>query len=153
MQRPITWMVLVIFSLGIVGCALEPQRPEVYGYSQPYAYPQPVAPVGESVDLQARDTAECQNWAAQQSGYAPSDTLKGAGIGAAVGALGGAALGAAIGAAAGGGSGAAEGAAIGAAAGGIGGAVTGGATTYSRDQYGYNRAYAACMQARGYVVR
>ena len=142
MQPVITWIVLVACGIGVVGCSPTP-RPTVYAYPQQ----------GQTAEQQSRDTAECQNWAYQQTGYAPSGTARGAGVGGLVGALGGAAAGAAIGAATGGGSGAAQGAAIGAAAGGVGGAVTGGASAYTQDRQGYNRAFAACMQGRGYYVR
>ncbi len=40
----------------------------------------------------------------------------------------------------------------GVAAGGIGGAVTCGAVKYGKSQKGYNHAFGACMQARGYTV-
>ena len=73
-------------------------------------------------------------WAKQQSGFDPgTETAKGVGVGAVIGALGGAA--------------------IGAAAGGIGGAAVGGGLAYTKNKDGYDRAYAACMTARGYVVR
>ena len=143
MQRVLTWIVLAVFGIVMVGCTMEQPRPTAQVYPQ----------YRQTANAQERDSADCSAWATDQTGYRPSDTLQGAGIGAAIGALGGAAAGAAIGAATGGGSGAATGAAVGAAAGGIGGAVTGGALKYSRDHNGYNQAYAACMEARGYTVR
>jgi hypothetical protein len=143
MKRVVTWIVLAVFGLVTAGCTMEQPRPTAQ------AYPRSAG----TADTQAQDSADCSAWASDQTGYRPSGTLQGAGIGAAVGALGGAAAGAAIGAATGGGSGAAKGAAIGAAAGGVGGAVTGGAMKYSRDRNGYNQAYASCMQTRGYNVR
>jgi outer membrane lipoprotein SlyB len=143
MQRVLTWIVLAVFGIVMAGCTMEQPRPTAQVYPQ----------YRQTANTQARDNADCSAWATDQTGYRPSSTLQGAGIGAAVGALGGAAAGAAIGAATGGGSGAAKGAAIGAAAGGVGGAATGGALKYSRDRNGYNQAYAACMEARGYTVR
>ena len=143
MKRVLTWMFIAVFGVVTVGCTMEPQRPTAQVYPQ----------YRQAVSTQDQDSTDCSAWATDQTGYRPSDTARSAGIGAAIGALGGAAAGAAIGAAAGGGSGAATGAAIGAAAGGLGGAVTGGAMQYSRDRNGYNQAYAACMQTRGYVVR
>jgi outer membrane lipoprotein SlyB len=143
MKRLVTWIVLAVFGMVAVGCTMEQPRPTAQAYPQ----------YRQTADTQAEDSADCSAWASDQTGYRPSSTAQGAGIGAAVGALGGAAAGAAIGAATGGGSGAAKGAAIGAAAGGVGGAVTGGAMKYSRDRRGYNQAYASCMQARGYNVR
>lgn len=106
---------------------------------------------GQTVEQQTRDTNECQTWAKQQSGYDPAmDTAKGAGIGLAVGAVVGAATGAAVGAATGAGAG--TGAAAGAVIGGVGGGVGGGAYSYSKSKDGYDRAFAACMQGRGYSV-
>lgn len=46
-----------------------------------------------------------------------------------------------------------KGAAIGAAAGGIGSLGHGGATAYTRTNSGFDRAYAACMESRGYDVK
>ena len=143
MKRVVTWIVLAVFGIGMVSCAMEQPRPTAQVYS----------PYRQTANIQARDDADCSAWASDQTGYHPSSTLEGAEIGAAVGAVGGASAGAAIGAAAGGGSGTATGAAIGAAAGGVGGAVTGGALKYSRDRNGYNQVYASCMEARGYTVR
>jgi hypothetical protein len=106
---------------------------------------------GQSAAQQARDTSECQAWARQQTGYDPaSETAKGAAIGGLLGAAAGAATGAAVGAATGGGAG--RGAAAGAIIGGVGGAAGGGAIQYSRSKEGYERAFAACMQGRGYTV-
>jgi hypothetical protein len=48
------------------------------------AYPQ----YRQTADTQAQDSADCSAWASDQTGYRPSGTLQGAGIGAAVGALG-----------------------------------------------------------------
>ena len=128
MKRMGVWLVLIVFGVAVTGCATSTQP----GY---YAYPKP----GQTVEQFNRDQYECQAWARQQSGYDPSgaETAKGAGVGAVLGALGGAAAGAAIGA----------------ATGGIGGAVIGGGHTYAQGKDGYDRAYAACMTARGYVVR
>ncbi len=98
-----------------------------------------------------RDQFECQEWAEQQSGFDPgTESAKGAGLGAVICALGGAAAGAVIGAAMGR---AGTGAGIGAATGGIGGAAVGRGVAYSKNKDGYDRAYSACMTARGYVVR
>lgn len=106
---------------------------------------------GQSAEQQAKDTRECDTWAKQQSGYDPAtETAKGAGIGAAIGAVAGAATGAAVGAATGAGAG--RGAATGAVIGGVGGGVGGGAYQYSKSKEGWQKAYAACMQGRGYSV-
>lgn len=141
MKRLGTSLVVLIFGMTVAGCATTEQP----GY---FAYPQR----GQTGEQISRDQYECQMWAKQQSGFDPSgaETAKGAGVGAIVGAVVGTAAGAAIGAATGS---AGTGAAIGAATGGIGGALSGGGSAYARNKDGYDRAYAACMTARGYVVR
>jgi hypothetical protein len=137
-----TWFTLIGFAVVISGCASGPA-------AQPSAYVYPQK--GQTADKQARDTADCQTWAKQQTGFDPlTDSAKGAGVGALVGAVGGAAAGAAIGAATGH---AGTGAAIGAAAGGIGGAGVGGTYNYTKSRDGYDRAFSACMSGRGYTVR
>jgi hypothetical protein len=121
---------------------------------QIYAYPTK----GQSPDQQSRDQQECNGWANQQAGYAspPSQgqpvvggMLRGAAGGAAVGAVGGA-----IGGNAG------KGAAIGAATGALFGGIRQHARNNDQAAYqqqqandGYRRAYAACMQGRGYSVQ
>lgn len=141
MRRFIVGVMLVAFGTGASGCALGPPRPSVYAYPAR----------AQSAEQVSRDQTECQAWATRQTGFDPlTDTAKGAGIGAALGALAGAAAGAAIGAATGN---PGTGAAIGAAAGGIGGAGVGGTLGYTKNKQGYDRAYAACMEARGYNVR
>lgn len=140
MRRVGIWLVVTVFGIAATGCATT---------SQPGVYAAPKQ--GQTVEQFNRDQVECQEWAKQQSGYDPgTETAKGAGIGAVIGALGGAAAGAAIGAATGS---AGRGAAIGAATGGIGGAAVGGGYAYTKNKEGYDRAYSACMTARGYVVR
>ena len=146
MKRSGSWscalFTLIGFAAAVSGCASGPA-------AQPSAsvYPQK----GQTADTQARDTADCQAWAKQQTGFDPlTDSAKGAGVGALVGAVGGAAAGAAIGAATGH---AGTGAAIGAAAGGIGGAGVGGTYNYTKSKDGYDRAFSACMSGRGYTVR
>ncbi len=126
----------------LAGCASStPPQPSVYAYPAK----------GQAPEQQARDANDCQVWAKQQTGFDPAtETAKGAGVGLAIGAITGAAAGAAIGAATG--TGAATGAAVGAVVGGVGGGVGGGAYQYSKTKDGYDRAYAACMQGRGYTV-
>jgi outer membrane lipoprotein SlyB len=134
------WALLVAFGVSTAGCATT-QQPQVYAYPKQ----------GQTVEEFTRDQNECRVWAQQQTGFDPgTETARGVGIGAVVGGLGGAAAGAAIGAATGS---PGTGAAIGAATGGIGGAAVGGGTSYARSRDGYDRAYSACMTARGYVVR
>jgi len=141
-SRIVSWAALLSFVAAVSGCASTPA-----GQPAAHAYPQK----GQTAAQQTRDTADCQAWAKQQTGFDPlTDSAKGAGVGALVGAVGGAAAGAAIGAATGR---AGTGAAIGAAAGGIGGAGVGGTYNYSKSKDGYDRAFAACMTGRGYSVR
>ena len=141
MGKPLVWVVLIGFGLAAAGCASAPPQPSVYAYPQK----------GQTAEQVSRDQNECQAWAQQQTGFDPgSDTAKGAAVGGILGALGGAAAGAAIGAATGS---AGTGAAIGAAAGGIGGAGVGAGVGYTKNKEGYDKAYAACMEARGYVVK
>lgn len=143
MKRVGAWLVMLIFAIAVTGCATTEPRPDYYAYPQR----------GQTPEQVSRDQYECQEWAKQQSGYEPGagTAARGAGIGGVIGALGGAAAGAAIGAATGGGAG--RGAAIGAATGGIGGIVVGGSGAYAKNKDGYDRAYAACMIGRGYVVK
>jgi hypothetical protein len=122
--------------------------------AQAYVYPSK----GQSPQQQQKDQAECQSWAMQQPGANPAavppppgpqgQVVRGAARGAAVGAVGGA-----IGGDAG------KGAAAGAAA----GALVGG--TRRRDQRhaaeaaqaqtndAFNRAFAACLEGRGYTIK
>jgi phage tail tape-measure protein len=132
-------MGMVLIAAVLAGCASSAPP-------TPVAYPAK----GQSPEKQAKDSSECQAWAKQQTGYDPGmDTAKGAGVGLAVGALAGAATGAAIGAATGS---AGRGAAVGAVVGGVGGTAVGAGVGYTRNKEGYERAYAACMQGRGYSV-
>ena len=106
---------------------------------------------GQNAEQQLGDKHECQIWAQQQTGYDPAkETGRGAAIGGLLGAAGGAATGAAVGGIAGGNAG--TGAAAGAVIGAVGGSVGGGAYQYSKTKDGYEQAYSACMQGRGYTV-
>ena len=141
MRRLIGWVMVIGFGSLATGCATGAPRPSVHAYPTR----------GQSAAQVSRDQAECQAWAVQQTGFDPTtDTAKGVGVGAVIGALTGAAAGAAIGAATGS---AGTGAAVGAAAGGIGGAGVGGTVGYTKSKVSYDRAYAVCMEARGYAVR
>jgi len=132
--------------------------------SRPYIYPSK----GQTEDQQNRDKYECDQWAVSQSGFDPSNpsptsassqqaqgrAAGGAARGAAVGAVGGAIEGDP-----------GAGAASGAARGGVFGVIrrrrernraeqeqeqaqTAGASA----QASFNRAFATCMQGRGYAV-
>ena len=137
-----------------------------------YIYPNK----GQSASQQAKDQAECGNWAKQQSAFDPAAPQKasapppapGAPIGGVLrggarGALGGLAIGAIAG-------NAGKGAAIGAAAGGLLGGMrrvdqvrsqqyaqqqwaSQQAAIYEQNRANYNRAFGACMEGRGYTVK
>ena len=136
----------------------------------PFVYPQK----GQSAQQQQADTAQCQGWAMQQSGVNPGQAapppppppsgpqgqgLKGAARGAAVGAVGGAIAGDA-------GKGAAVGAAAGTLVGGMrrredrrnqeqqyNQAVAQQQAAQAQGADAFNRAMAACLEARGYTVK
>src|SRR5262249_891924 len=129
----------------------------------PYVYPQK----GQSADQQSKDSYECANWAKGQSGVDPAapaapshprqnarGPLGGAeGRGGVGGGAGGAGVGAAVGAIAGD---AGKGAAAGAVVGGVGGrrrAVAAKQAQQQETRSSYDRAFAACMDGRGYSVR
>ena len=125
MKRAGVWLVLFVFVVSVTGCATTEPLPDYYAYPQR----------GQTPEQVSRDQYECQEWARQQSGFDPGgEATKGAAVGGVLGALGGAAAGAAIGA----------------ATGGIGGIVVGGTGAYAKNKDGYDRAYAACMSARGF---
>jgi hypothetical protein len=121
--------------------------------AHPYVYPAK----GQSAEQQQKDKWECHQWAVQQTGFDPSQpveqSLPRSGL------LGGAARGAALGAVGGAiGGDAGKGAAIGAAVGGLGRVMRNRrANQYQQQAYtnssdGYDRAYGACLQGRGYTV-
>ena len=138
MKRLLAWAVIVT-GLG-TGCATTPPQPSVHAYPAR----------GQSTERMSRDVADCQAWAQQQTGYDPvADTAKGAAIGTLLGGALGAGTGAAVSAATGNNVG--RGAATGAVIGGVAGGVTGGVYKYSKSKDGYDQAYAACMNGRGYT--
>lgn len=124
---------------------------------------------GQNPSRTEQDKYQCYNWAKQQTGFDPmqpppqpqagtaqrSTPLRGAAGGAALGAIGGAIAGDA-----------GKGAAIGAASGGLIGGVRGRrereqyaetqqaqTAAYGQARSGYNRAFGACMEGRGYTVK
>jgi hypothetical protein len=115
----------------------------------------------QTAQQQEQDEFSCYQWAKRESGVdpgaPPKDDGRGrVGMGALGGAVKGGAVGAGVGAIAGGSKGAKKGAAIGGALGGVSGA--GGAQADQRraqeaQRSAYRRAFSACMEARGYVVR
>ncbi len=128
---------------------------------------------GQSAEQQSKDTAECQGWAQQNTGVDPtalaeaqanaSPNSSASQHGGVRGAARGAGAGALIGAIAGD---AGKGAAIGAATGGLGGIASQRRTQRSAEQATetqqkqvleelarYRKAFAACMEGRGYVIK
>lgn len=132
--------------------------------SAPIIYPSQ----GQSLDEQANDEAACRSWSQQQTGFNPAQGPVYAGSSGSSGGevIGGAARGAAlgvIGGAIGGnvGKGAAIGAGVGAGAGLMRKnrkrradqqAQQQAVNQYNQQFAGYNRAFGACMQGRGYAV-
>lgn len=122
--------------------------------AQQYVYPQK----GQSSSQQAQDSGECRTWAQQQSGVNPDAPpppqqpgrhAAGTVGGAARGAAGGAAIGAIAGDAG-------KGAAIGAVAGGVRGRRQSKGAAQQQQAAtadSFNRAFAACMEGRGYTVK
>ena len=131
---------------------------------------------GQSTEQQEQDKYQCYSWAKEQSGFDPmapptatepppakEEERGGAGKGALKGAVGGLAIGAIAGDAG-------KGAAIGAGSGALIGGVRRNSQVkreqhkreqwerqqvqqYSKNRNNYNRAYAACLEGRGYTVR
>ena len=136
---------LVLFLAGVAlsGCATMPTGPSVL-----------VLPAqGKPFDVFKSEDFDCRNWAAQQTGQQPADTVnQNLAGGAAIGTLVGAGLGAAIGAASGN---AGSGAAIGAASGLIGGTAVASGPAYGAGwevQRRYDNAYQQCMYAKGNLI-
>ena len=118
-----------------------------------FVYPQR----GQSTEQQNTDSYECYGWAKSQSGVDPGAPPPAQAGQHARGAVGGAARGAALGAAVGAiGGDAGKGAAAGAVVGGVGGRRRSVAAQQQQQQAtrsAYDRAFAACMEGRGYTVR
>jgi hypothetical protein len=140
--------------IGLLSLAVAFVASAVSAQSDLFVYPKE----GQDKDQQEKDEFECYRWAKSQSGVDPSAPAREPDRGRRAGStLGGAAKGAAAGAAIGAIAGdAGKGAAIGAAGGGMMGRR--GAKNQERyeqaaDRNSYNRAFAACMDARGYTVK
>lgn len=153
-----------VFLMVIAWCALLSMQMHARA-ADLYIYPAK----GQSPEQQSRDEGECYGFAKQQTGFDPMATptatsaapeQRGSVIG---GAARGALVGAAVGAIAGDTS---EGAAMGAAAGGLMGGMRRNSTRRQQDSWeqeqaqiyagnreNYNRAYAACLEGRGYTTR
>ena len=142
MKRQVAFVAVVliaVFLLQACAAATAPQRVVAYP-----AWGQPAEQVN-------RDTAECEAWARQATGYtnpAEEGLKKGLTWGVIGGAIG-AGIGAAIGAVVGDpGQGAALGAIVGGGAGGVSQGLGGAGDMQGR----YERAYMTCMTQRGYAV-
>ncbi len=136
--------ILLFFALVAAGgCATVPTGPSVMVLPTP----------GKPFDLFQAEDAMCRQWARQQIGLSPQDTVnKNTAAGAVIGTVVGAGLGAAIGAASGhAGSGAAVGAAGGLLVGTASGANAGQYYGYQA-QRRYDIAYQQCMYANGNLV-
>jgi hypothetical protein len=140
--------------IGLLSLAVAFASSAVSAQSGLFIYPQK----GQDKDQQEKDEFECYRWAKAQSGVDPSAPAAEPDRGRRAGStLGGAAKGAAAGAAIGAIAGdAGKGAAIGAAGGGMMGRR--GAKNRERNEQAaernsYDRAFAACMDARGYTVK
>jgi len=145
MRRTMRWLVLFGVTLTVVGGAAAAGL---------FVYPQR----GQSAAQQDKDSYECYRWAKSQSGVDPGAPPPPARAGQhAGGAVGGAARGAALGAAVGAIAGnAGKGAAAGAVVGGVQGRRRSVAAQQAHQQAtrsAYDRAFAACMEGRGYTVR
>ena len=146
MRHVMQWLVGVALTGMVVSGAI--------GASGPFVYPQK----GQSADQQKKDSNECYSWAKTQSGVDPGQPPPSGQPGQhARGAVGGAARGAAVGAAVGAIAGdAGKGAGAGAVVGGVGGrrrSKTAQQAQQQETRSAYDRAFAACMEGRGYTVR
>jgi uncharacterized membrane protein len=131
----------VVFAAAFLGCAAAlPTGPSVMVLPAP----------GKSFEAFQADEAVCRQWAFQQSGAQPGQTINQTiADNAAVGTLAGAAIGAAIGSTTGH---AGSGAAIGAGTGLLAGAAAGSGPAYASGwelQRRYDIAYQQCMYAKG----
>ncbi len=139
---------MVAVAVGLVGTPVLAQLPKVYVYPQK----------GQNQKQQDVDTAECGRWAKQESGVDPNAPAQQEQVGQhARGAVGGAARGAALGAAVGAIAGdAGKGAGAGAVVGGVAGrrgSKRAAQAGQAESQTSYQRAFAACMEGRGYTVK
>ena len=133
----------IVIGLGMMGTVA------AFAESAPQVFVSPNK--GQSQDQQSKDTAECQQWATQQ--VPPAQAQAGHARGAVGGAARGAAAGAAVGAIA-------DDAGKGAAAGAVVGGVAGRRRSKKEQQAAqagaqndWTRAFASCMESRGYSVK
>ena len=140
------WMVAIV--VGLASTQALAQAPKVYVFPQK----------GQSKQQQEQDEFSCYKWAKEQSGVDPSapaapdqagEHARGTAGGAARGALVGAGVGAIAGDA---GKGAAAGAVVGGVAG-RRGSKRNKQAAQAETQNSYQRAFAACMEGKGYTVK
>ncbi len=141
----------IAMTVGALGLVLAAEHVPA---QQVFVYPQK----GQSQQQQDIDNAECTRWAKQQSGVDPNAPTPQAGLGSnARGTVGGAARGAAVGAAVGAIAGdAGKGAGAGAVVGGVAGrrgSKKNKQAAAAETTNTYQRAFAACMDGRGYSVK
>lgn len=140
MTTKISVLIMALSVAALSGCATVPTGPSVMVLPAP----------GKPFEVFQQDEAVCRQWAFQQSGAQPGQTInENIANSAAVGTLTGAAIGAAIGSASGN---VGSGAAIGAGAGLVGGAAAGSGPAYAAGyevQRRYDIAYQQCMYAKG----
>ncbi len=140
MVKPLGRFSSIMVLLAVGGCATVPTGPSVMVLPTP----------GKPFEVFQAEEATCRQWAGQQIGLSPQETVnQNVATGAAVGTLVGAAAGAAIGAAAGN---TATGAAIGAGSGLLVGTASGanaGQVYGYEAQRRYDHAYIQCMYAYG----
>ena len=133
-------LMMLLLLMAVAGCATVPTGPSVNVMPGP----------GKTFEQFQADDAVCRQWAAQQIGRSPQETVnQNTAVGAAVGTAAGAALGAAIGAASGH---AGTGAAIGAGSGLLVGTAAGanaGQVYGMEGQRRYDIAYQQCMYSKG----
>ena len=148
MKEHLKWLLLIAATLAPPATSASAQS------TRTYVYPQK----GQSHTQQSKDEGECRTWAKEQSGVNPDIPPTPAGVGSnARGAVGGAARGAAAGAAVGAIAGdAGKGAGAGAVVGGVAGrrrSKNARAAHEAESSDSFRRAFAACMEARGYSVK
>lgn len=147
-----------------IGCVALAPGAAIAQNNQPIVYPAG----GQSTQQQSQDEAQCRQWAQEQTGFNPwqsapvasggssggGEVIQGAGRGALMGLVGGAIVGDA-------GTGAAVGAGLGATAGlfrrrdnqqADASAQQQATAQYNQGMANFNRAFATCMQGRGYTV-
>lgn len=140
MKRVCAGLMLLLTPLAVASCATTtPKRLELYSTQ------------GQPAEQLDRDQWECRLWAKQQTGFEPGASLNN---GALAGLLGMGVLGSAMGATIGATQAAAgAGASLGAVAGAGVGTPVGAQALFGRDADSFQRAFRACIEARGYELR